>query len=798
MCIERRSKITQLLKYAIFLFAFLLYLKTSAPEVFTADCGEMAATSYVLGIPHPTGYPLYNQLNKLVSLAVPMGSIAFRCALFSAVITATAIVLLFDLLLVCFSPLAAMLGSTIMMSSFTIWSQANIQEVYGLHLFFLVLLLNMGLKYFIQPDQKTLRLFALVTGLAVTHHLLAVFALPALGLFFISFDRKRVNQQLKLFLSAIPFFLLGTSQILYFPLRSISQCPIRWMPCHTLWELKYHITGQQFRTMMFNVSLQSLSDNIIRYCEKLSNQTYPFFIGFAVIGFIVLFFRYRKIWLICSVMFICVAAFFLTYRIVDIEVYYIQSYLPYFIFITAGVDWLTSLVVSLRKNWLCYVGVILAAVAISGSIVRSFYYNDRSRGWVAYDWGKSIYDSCPVDSVLVTQGWSSPFVFFYLDHVEGYRSDILMHVDYKGVTFSRFQSEKWDTSIVSTVPVEIPEVSWESFAVSGHAYRFKRLTEESLYPFSWCRDRSFDDGSIFLDYHGLGFKAKWSMMRGESSFVSGNMLEGFRHLADSEKYGIENPLILSNLSGVYFKQRSYDSAERLARDAIALDPSFYPAYHNLGNALMKQGRYGDALDAFLEVDDSSHALGRQREALGYAYLQEDRCHEALAEFRRAIDTLPSSFSARIGRGVALHKCGHYQQALHDFNWVLEREPHHIDAGLNQSLALIQLQRMTEAEHTLSALLHKYPDLLEVSINLAVVYCETNRISEGCELLEKQYRLNSKNITLLNNLALSWYLNGDLNRAEHYWHLSLAEKPNQPHVRNNLHRLKLPGDVILFD
>lgn len=74
------------------LFALVVYLVTLTPTVPFWDSGEFIATSYVLGIPHPPGTPLYVLLGRVMTL-VPFGSIAQRVNGLSALTAAVAVAL---------------------------------------------------------------------------------------------------------------------------------------------------------------------------------------------------------------------------------------------------------------------------------------------------------------------------------------------------------------------------------------------------------------------------------------------------------------------------------------------------------------------------------------------------------------------------------------------------------------------------------------------------------------------------------------------------------------------------------
>ena len=67
--------------------ALLVYLRTLLPGVSVGDWAESQSIPARLGIPHPTGYPLFVLAGKLFSL-LPVGSVAYRAGLLSALAAA--------------------------------------------------------------------------------------------------------------------------------------------------------------------------------------------------------------------------------------------------------------------------------------------------------------------------------------------------------------------------------------------------------------------------------------------------------------------------------------------------------------------------------------------------------------------------------------------------------------------------------------------------------------------------------------------------------------------------------------
>ena len=82
---------------AVGVSTLIAYALGACPTIFVGDSGELVAAVDILGIPHPSGYPLYVMLGKLWTLLLPVGSVAYRMSLFSAACAAAACAVLYHL-----------------------------------------------------------------------------------------------------------------------------------------------------------------------------------------------------------------------------------------------------------------------------------------------------------------------------------------------------------------------------------------------------------------------------------------------------------------------------------------------------------------------------------------------------------------------------------------------------------------------------------------------------------------------------------------------------------------------------
>ncbi len=77
----------------VFLSALIVYATTMADTVSFWDCGEFAACSYTMGVPHPPGSPLFLLVGRFFSLLPLSSDIAVRVSWMSVLVSSVAVLL---------------------------------------------------------------------------------------------------------------------------------------------------------------------------------------------------------------------------------------------------------------------------------------------------------------------------------------------------------------------------------------------------------------------------------------------------------------------------------------------------------------------------------------------------------------------------------------------------------------------------------------------------------------------------------------------------------------------------------
>jgi len=209
------KKLRAILFSFVVFFTFIIYFLTTAPTVVFWDVGEFLATSYILGIPHPPGTPLYVILGRFFSiLPLPLNIIkritliAILSGAFSAgfvyLITVKIIDLFRENVSRWISHFSGILAGLIAPFAYTTWWSSIEAETYAPSNFFMFLSTYLALIWWENKDKKDsvkyLLLIIYLLSLGSGVHLSAPFIFPAIFIF-VSFIKPDI---------IFDYYLLGT------------------------------------------------------------------------------------------------------------------------------------------------------------------------------------------------------------------------------------------------------------------------------------------------------------------------------------------------------------------------------------------------------------------------------------------------------------------------------------------------------------------------------------------------------------------------------------------------------------
>lgn len=212
------------------------------------DTAKFQFLGRVLGIGHPTGYPLYLLLNWAFG-HLPIGTLAYRINLLSALLGATAVALLVPVLARLGAGRYAPIGALWIAFSYTFWSQAIVAEVYTLHALYLVAALAAILAWGEEGRASGLAWSLFFIGLAFSHHLLIVTALAGFLAYAIATNWKALLRRPAL-VGAAAGVVAGTLPYAYLFWRTAAEAPYLEGKVRTLGDLFAFVSGGPFRASM--------------------------------------------------------------------------------------------------------------------------------------------------------------------------------------------------------------------------------------------------------------------------------------------------------------------------------------------------------------------------------------------------------------------------------------------------------------------------------------------------------------------------------------------------------------------
>lgn len=451
---------TQLVAFVVTALLGVIYFMTMPGGAVWGDGLEFAAVVKVLGIPHPTGYPLYIMLGKVWTLIFPLGNLAWRLHLLSAIFGIGAALLLFGAVREALAVIeewetpsqphhwrrVLIPGGTALAWGLTpaVWQQCNVTEVYSLFAVFLHALTLLMLRNLRVRNVRVDWIIALLFGLSLTHHRLIVVIAPAvLGYFIMRLWALRKEPPRGgiagwILLSGVAF-IVGLAPLAYLPLRAAMDPAINWGDPYTPGQLLWVLRGGEYvKTMMMATGGVAWDDTLwamvwqrlMLILQVLPGEFVPLhrvgagateIITFILCGLMLLGWWRSRLALRWTTPIVVILTLVLVsiYNIVDFQAYLIPI-------ITVGWFWLAMGLVRFvgylesifMRRLFTYTPLVLGLLPLW--LGYQFWpISDRSHDERADEWAVNVLDNIPEGSLLLTRWDGDTYALWYAQYVLG-------------------------------------------------------------------------------------------------------------------------------------------------------------------------------------------------------------------------------------------------------------------------------------------------------------------------------------------------------------------------------------------
>jgi tetratricopeptide (TPR) repeat protein len=613
---------------AVAVVTFAIYAAGASRTIYVGDSGELATAVATLGIPHPSGYPLYVLSGKLWTLLVPVGSVAFRLSLFSAAAAALACALAFRFARTLgLSLVSSLLAAALLATSESFWSQANVQRVYALNAVFVLIASSAVLSWYRErtPAAFGWAVFSCALG-ATNHTFMAAFGLAFA--IYAALSEPRIVTRTAYWGRGIAAVAAGLSPYLYLPIRSRMNPPLDWGNPETPAALADVVLRRSFWERAWVESPADAAAAILDFVRSLPAEITAAGALLAATGLIAGFVRNpftRFLGLVAAVNIAAVAWHGSRSDIFIWHRYYIPAYAMAALLAAAGWDSFSSRLPRAAAGLVLVLPVLLFA--------RNFERFDRSEFRVADDYATAVLDSIPPGSHLAASDDNILFSLLYLHWVEGRRPDvnlIMQGVGKADLPPLRFDPGSDGLFLTHHPNWNVPEIALDPVGLVFRVRRTESPVSEVTLPRSELAGA--DDPTIPKDY------------------LTQNLIGQFHYMI-----------------GFTFEQRDWTRAKRAFEAAARAAPHNDVLFYNLGLIYVRNGLYDDAIQAFERSAqiNSRHIPGaskvRATDRLDEARAERDRIAGLIAAAPRtggepadaAAEYLDSLGESRAARGLRL-------------------------------------------------------------------------------------------------------------------------------------------------
>ena len=398
---------------------FCVYAAGACRTMYVGDSGDLATAVAVLGIPHPSGYPLYVLAGKLWSLLLWFLPLPWSLSLFSAACAAAACGVLYRVCRESGAGAAPAAGSAWLLAfAPSYWGEANVPRVYALNALFLALALLYALRWRRGRRDRDLVAAAFVCGLGASNHLEMGVAAIAIAAFAVATDPS-VLRRGRTVAACAAAAALGLLPYLYLPLRARAHPLLDWGHPVTPRSFAAVVLRSSFWNRAWIASAADLPAIAADYAQGLARESAWIGLGLAVVALAVS--RRRRLPILLPLLVMAGNASVMALHGSRSDLFIWHRYdIPSYVALALLASWGWQAIAE-RLPAAASLAALAAPLALA---VTGWRQNDLSRYRIAEDYSRTLLATLPPGSDLIASDDNILFVLMYLNLGEKLRPDV--------------------------------------------------------------------------------------------------------------------------------------------------------------------------------------------------------------------------------------------------------------------------------------------------------------------------------------------------------------------------------------
>ncbi|KAK9810285.1 hypothetical protein WJX72_008008 [[Myrmecia] bisecta] len=228
------------------------------------------------------------------------------------------------------------------------------------------------------------------------------------------------------------------------------------------------------------------------------------------------------------------------------------------------------------------------------------------------------------------------------------------------------------------------------------------------------------------------------------------------------------------------------------QEAVAICPTYAPAYYNIGVVHSESQQFEDALTYYQKAVDLNSHYAEPYCNIGVILKNQGRRDDAIAAYERALAAAPNFQIVQNNLAIALTELGtqvkaegRLEEGIKLYERALSYNPKYPDAIYNLGVAFGEMGKLNRAIFMYEMCINFNPSCAEAFNNLGVILRECGNIERACDYYMAALQIRPNFPQGLNNLAVVYTAQGRSREALQMLQAAILASPDYAEAYNNL-------------